>query len=410
MSKRILILCESIAPPAFSPRVLTLAEYLQQNGWECEILTEECAEQPFHSDICPIHQMPIYNNLVVDKLFWGKDKALYRFAKQKLQIETFDIIFCSSYYYFPLYAAHLLSQEYHIPLAIDLRDIAEQWGDEVYFTRTITSLKKLNYWIGKLYEHRQLRMRNKVLHSADIVTSVSPWHQQLLAQHNSNTHLIYNGYDANIFIPKNLSCKLFYITYLGKLYSTKLRDPRLLFEGLKQLIKEKKIDTTVVRVLFHTDPKAMMEIKELGSQYHITNILDVEGYIPRQEILPIMHQSSILLVLTTKSTKNGTHGIMGTKFFENIGVEKPILCVRSDEECLAEAIDKSNAGLAATNVEEVKAFVLEKYQEWKQNGFTHQQVVNKEQFTRQHEAAQFEQLFIDTLNIRSANNCSSKTR
>ena len=62
------------------------------------------------------------------------------------------------------------------------------------------------------------------------------------------------------------------------------------------------------------------------------------------------------------------------------------------------------------SLEEVKAFVLEKYQEWKQNGFTHQQVVNKEQFTRQHEAAQFEQLFIDTLNIRSANNCSSKTR
>jgi hypothetical protein len=85
---------------------------------------------------------------------------------------------------------------------------------------------------------------------------------------------------------------------------------------------------------------------------------------------------------------------MGTKFFENIGIEKPVLCVRSDEECLADAIEKTHAGLAATNVEEVKAFIVEKYQEWKQNGFTHQAVVNKQQFTRQYEAQQFEKLFI----------------
>lgn len=397
MSKRVLIVCEAIAPPAFSPRVLTLAEYLQQNGWHCEILTEQCAEKPFQSDICPIHQMPVYSNLIADKLFYGKDKALYRYAKQQLNISTFDIIFCSSYYYFPLYAAHLLSQEYHIPLAVDLRDIAEQWGDEAYFTRKITPFKKLNYLIGKLYEHRQLRMRNNVLRKADIVTSVSPWHKQLLAQYNTNTHLIYNGYDANMFVPQNIACKQFCITYLGKLYSTLLRDPRLLFEALRQLIAEQQLDPAVVRVLFHTDPKGVQEIQELGKEYHITEILDINGYIPRQEILPVMYQSSILLVLTTLSTPNGTHGIMGTKFFENIGIEKPILCVRSDEECLADAIEKTHAGLAATNVEEVKAFVLEKYHEWQTQGYTRQYVVNKEQFTRQHEAAQFEKLFIETI-------------
>ena len=141
----------------------------------------------------------------------------------------------------------------------------------------------------------------------------------------------------------------------------------------------------------------MQEIQALGAQYHIQDILSVQGYVPRKDILPIMHASSILLVLTTQSTSNGTHGIMGTKFFENIGVEKPILCVRSDEECLANAIEKTNAGIAATQVEQVKEFVMEKYHEWQQKGYTRQAVVNKEQFTRQYEAAQFEQLFIETL-------------
>jgi hypothetical protein len=88
---------------------------------------------------------------------------------------------------------------------------------------------------------------------------------------------------------------------------------------------------------------------------------------------------------------------MGTKFFENIGVEKPVLCVRSDEECLAQVISQTQAGLAATDVEDVKAFVLEKYQEWKQNGYTRQNVTNKEQFTRQRQAEQFEQLFIECI-------------
>ena len=110
-----------------------------------------------------------------------------------------------------------------------------------------------------------------------------------------------------------------------------------------------------------------------------------------------MHYSSILLILTTSCKQNGTHGMMGTKFYEILGVEKPCLCLNSDEECLADAIEQTNAGLAATQVDEVKDFILTKYYEWLKNGYTRQAVVNKEQFTRQHEAAQFEQLFIQCI-------------
>jgi hypothetical protein len=122
-------------------------------------------------------------------------------------------------------------------------------------------------------------------------------------------------------------------------------------------------------------------------------VVDIQGYIPRAQIVEVMHQSSILLVLTTTSTPDGTHGIMGTKFFENMGVEKPVLCVRSDEECLAQVITETQAGLAATNVAQVKTFVLDKYQEWKQNGFTRQIAQHKELFTRQHQAQLFVEIF-----------------
>jgi glycosyltransferase involved in cell wall biosynthesis len=393
MSKQILILCEAIAPPAFTPRVLTLAQYLQHQGWQCTILTEECEQQAFNTDICPIYQMPAYHNLLADKLFYAKDQALYRYAVAHLDMSRFDLIFCSTYYYFPLLAAKQLAQRYHLPLVVDLRDIAEQWGNQPYFTRRLTPCKVLDYCIGKLYERKQLRLRNRILRFANAVTSVSPWHQQLLAQYNPHTHLIYNGYDEQHFVAKDVKTPFFQIAYLGKLYSTSLRDPRLLFAALKSLLAQGLIDPQLLRVRFHIDPDGQAQLHQLLQSYNLNQVIDIQGYIPRSEILDVMHQSSVLLVLTTQSTPQGTHGIMGTKFFENIGVEKPVLCVRSDEECLAQVIAQTNAGLAATTVEEVEHFLLNKYNEWLRNGYTRQAVTNKHLFSRQHQAEQFIHIF-----------------
>jgi glycosyltransferase involved in cell wall biosynthesis len=393
MSKQILILCEAIAPPAFTPRVLTLAQYLQHQGWQCTILTEECEQQAFNTDICPIYQMPAYHNLLADKLFYAKDQALYRYAVAHLDMSRFDLIFCSTYYYFPLLAAKQLAQRYHLPLVVDLRDIAEQWGNQPYFTRRLTPCKVLDYCIGKLYERKQLRLRNRILRFANAVTSVSPWHQQLLAQYNPHTYLIYNGYDEQHFVAKDVKTPFFQIAYLGKLYSTSLRDPRLLFAALQSLLAQGLIDPQLLRVRFHIDPDGQAQLHQLLQSYNLNQVIDIQGYIPRSEILDVMHQSSVLLVLTTQSTPQGTHGIMGTKFFENIGVEKPVLCVRSDEECLAQVIAQTNAGLAATTVEEVEHFLLNKYNEWLRNGYTRQAVTNKHLFSRQHQAEQFIQIF-----------------
>ena len=397
MPKRILILCEAIAPPAYSPRVLTLAQYLQDQGWQCTILTEECEQQAFDTDICTIHQMPAYHNLLADKLCYGKDKALYRYAVEKLDMANYDLIFCSTYYYFPLLAAQKLAQRYHLPLVVDLRDIVEQWGKESYFTRRLTPWKGLDYCIGKLYERKQLRMRNRVLKHADAVTSVSPWHKQVLAQYNERTHMIYNGYDEQLFVAKDVKSEVFQLAYLGKLYSTKLRDPRLLFAALRELLSEGQIDQEDLRVLFHVDEAGKGQLQELAQEYEINSVVDIQGYIPRAQIVDVMHESSILLVLTTQSTPEGTHGIMGTKFFENMGVEKPVLCVHSDEECLAQVITETQTGLAATEVDQVKDFVMDKYLEWKQKGYTRQRAQHKELFTRQHEAQQFEQLFLQCI-------------
>jgi hypothetical protein len=84
---------------------------------------------------------------------------------------------------------------------------------------------------------------------------------------------------------------------------------------------------------------------------------------------------------------------MTTKFFEAVGVEKPVLCVKSDEGCLAQVINETNAGLSAKTEEEVMEFITEKYNEWQKNGFTRQNVRNKEYFCRENQANQFIEIF-----------------
>jgi glycosyltransferase involved in cell wall biosynthesis len=397
MNKRILILCEAIAPPAYSPRIITLVEWLQAHGWHCEIATEMDDDTAWESTVCKVHQMPTYRRLVADKVLGAKEKAFVKYIQQHIDVNSFDLIFCGSYYYFPLQAAKRLAEIYRLPLVVDLRDITEQWGKLDYYTRRFTGIQCIDRIAKGLYTYINTQKRNHVLRGATAVTTVSPWHQRTLAQYNPNTHLIYNGYDAHTFYPKTLVIESFDITFIGKYYSHYQDCPRLLFAALQSLIATNQIAVDEVKVHFYTNAVGQADFAKLAKEYTLDNVVRVHNYIPRSEIVDRMHHSSIMLVLTTPIKQYGTHGMMGTKFYEILGVEKPCLCLNSDEECLAEAIKNTHAGLAATHVEDVKAFILEKYQEWKANGYTHQLVINKEQFTRQHEAEQFEQVFLQCI-------------
>ena len=219
MNKRSLILCEAIAPPAYSPRIITLVEYLQSQGWHCEIATEMDNDTTFQSNNCTLHQMPTYHNLVADKLFGAKERAFFNYICQHIDVASFDLILCASYYYFPLQTAARLAKRYHLPLIVDLRDISEQWGTLDFYTRAFTGQVTIDTIVKRLYTFVNRKQRNRVLHAANAVTTVSPWHQQLLSQWNSNTHLIYNGYDATTFYPQDIPSHTFDITFIGKYYA-----------------------------------------------------------------------------------------------------------------------------------------------------------------------------------------------
>ena len=85
---------------------------------------------------------------------------------------------------------------------------------------------------------------------------------------------------------------------------------------------------------------------------------------------------------------------MTTKLFEAIGTQKPVLCVRSDEDCLERCISKSGIGVAARTADEAERFLLEQFGQWKEKGFTRAAVTPQamELYSRRNQTGQFAEL------------------
>lgn len=395
----ILILTDPFGPPSFAPRMRHLATNLSKKGWKVSVCTEQMPGVDFQTTDFELFQMPYYSantgikhniQWLLDKLFNLKEKRFLSFVTRHVTPADYDWILCSTFSDFPLRTAYLLSQKQGIPLAVDLRDIVEQWGD--------TSYTSGHHLIQRLfrhcYEYRALRLRNKVIQVAQFVTTVSPWHKQTIQPYHPQTHLIYNGFDANDLIPVFEQTPQFIISYTGRIYDFRLRDPRPLFKAIRLLLEAHPQIRKTLSVQFYIEPDCHRQVWEAIQHEHIEDVCQIESFIPPYEAMQRMRQSAIGLILTNKPSKHGPFGIMTTKFFEILGLEKPALCIPSDEGVLSEVINLTHAGLASGDVFAIRDFIFSQYQDWLKQGYTHQKVRNKELFTRQHQAQQFEQLFL----------------
>ncbi len=393
MQKHLLIVTDAF-PPAFAPRMGNLCKFL--GGFDITVVTPDADLQNWPMDLpqnVTVHRFGLVSKFAIVNLFYKlcnyafslDDRRLYAKAKCALAGQKFDIVLCASFYIFPLLCGAKMAKQLQIPLVVDLRDIVEQYAQPVGFQK-ITSFFKLR-WLNRW-------RRNRLLRSADAVTTVSPWHVAELQKYNSHIRLIYNGFDAAEFYPSVVKSDKFTITYTGRLLGGAYRNPTLFFEAMRELCTDEKFRENVC-VRWFVDADSARQILALAQQFGIGGCTELNALVSAKEIPDILRASSVVLVLTEKSTANGPHGIMTTKFFEALGCEKPVLCVRSDEGCLAEVICQTNAGVAATNVAEVEQFLREKYAEWQQNGYTHQSVnqAEKEKFSRQTQAQQFAEIF-----------------
>ncbi len=395
--KRLLLICDAF-PPAFAPRMGNLCKFL--HGFNITVVAPDADLQKWPMDLpqnVTVHRFGLTSKFAAVNLFYKlcnyafslDDRRLYAKASRALAGQKFDIVLCASFYIFPLLCGAKMAKKLQIPLVVDLRDIVEQYAQPVGLQRVagFFKLRWLNRW-----------RRNRLLRSVDAVTTVSPWHVAELQKYNSHIRLIYNGFDADEFYPNAVKTDKFVITYTGRLLGGAYQNPTLFFEAMRTLCKEAKFREDVC-VRWFVDGDSERQILSLTQQFDLGDCTELNALVSATEIPNILRASSVVLVLTEKSTANGPHGVMTTKFFEALGCEKPVLCVRSDEGCLAEVVSQTNAGVAATNVEQVEQFICEKYAEWQQLGCTHQAVNQEEKakFSRQTQAQQFAEIFCNLM-------------
>lgn len=362
--KRFLVVSDPPAAPGYLPRVRFLCEYLVRKGYDVTLLTEEYQPLPFPHHY-PIETIKMYTGGTFDwfvKTVWTllTDWHNRAFAKKAIIHPPYDMVICSAFSDFPLGAAQRIAQNLHVPLLCDIRDLDEQVENSRYQYHHRT------WWtmpFRRLYRAIHIRRRNKVLRAADYITTVSPWHVGFIKQFNPNVHVLYNGFDDKQFYPEDIRTDQFTISYIGSLFEW--QQPAL--------------------------AKVRRVVEALNSRYPSIHIrLDIHtpqsSPVPHNQLGDAIRKSSIMLVLTSPDT----HGMLTTKFYEALGCGKPVLCVPSDQGALADLMAYTNAGLATDDETQMARFLLDKYQEWQQNGFTRQNVQHREQFARD---AQYDQYY-----------------
>jgi len=420
--KNILILCDAF-PPAFNPRMGYLCKYLPEYGWNPIIVTEYSPQKVFNNlskseDIKYINffwrNNGKLNNLkylfiFFAELFVNYKNIIFKRTSEKLikQHNISMILSSVSWRAFPALTAKWLSKKYNIPYIVDCRDIYEQFPNCEYTSKFFLKSSFLSNMINFIVQKKYKIQRNKLLRKANAVTTVSEWHKSKLLKYNKKSSLIFNGFDDEFFNFERIEKKTFNITYTGRIESEAVKDPSLFFEAISYLSEKKMITSEKVRLQFYLLNQSSKDIIiKLAEKHHVTNFIDIFDSVSNEKIPAILNESSILLLLSNRSVGEKTpKGIMGTKTFEYLAVEKPVLCVRNDEDCLEKTIKLANAGVSASNKDDVEKFILEKYNEWKINGFTHQNI-NKQyikQFSRKFQAEQFVALFEEMLEVNRAN-------
>ena len=397
MIKNILIVTDCF-PPNFAPRMGALSSNLKNMGINVTVISEDNSEKHYNLPHLPkdiyrynyqasLSKVKYYLKTAVNLVYDHKSRAFYKRFSSAIKGGKFDLVLCSTFNEFPLSLAYRISRKLNIPLVCDMRDLIEQFGD-IQYSHTAFSSNAFNRFFASLLRGKRIRKRNFVLSKAAAVTTVSPWHKEFLSKINSNVHLIYNGYSSDIFYPQEKISSTFDIIYTGRFLDSNTDSLNMLFSAVEEL------DIKDLRLVWYTDSKSGGTIKKALEKYpKCMECAEINDMVSIQEVPNLLAESSVVLVLNYNSEANHTKGIMTTKFFEAVGVEKPVLCVRGDDGCLSQVIGETNAGVAAKDDAQIKDFIREKYNEWQKNGFTRQNIRNKEYFCRENQAKQFIEIF-----------------
>ena len=290
--------------------------------------------------------------------YWHE--SAFKEASKIMDEEEIDAIISSSWPITCHTIAKDLKEKQDIAWIADLRDL---WNLNPYVSHTYVR----NYF--------EKRLELKTFENADALTTTTSLAAETLATLHPMSKIvpILSGYDKDDFkfleelvskkddSSSDFSEKLKFI-YAGSLYGGK-RDPNYLFEAIRQLEDENKLDASKISIEFYGDS---IGLEEIAKRYGLLDIVHIGGKIAHEEVLKKQLNSDVLLLISWDDEKEKM--FIPGKIYEYFALKKPVLSIGHKEGSLKDLIEETKVGYHVSSLESTKKALLDIYNEFIEKG------------------------------------------
>jgi glycosyltransferase involved in cell wall biosynthesis len=292
------------------------------------------------------------NMIVPDpRVFWVRPSV--KFLTTFLTDNNIDVVITTG----PPHSMHLigLALKKRLPSLkwiADFRDPWSQWGllDSLSVSRPVRRVHE--------------RLERRVLQSADVVTSITPFYvRQFATIGKREVLLLTNGYDEDDFRDFHVRrASKFFIRHIG-IVNEKC-DPRGFMKAVAAIVKEDPVFAADVAVEFIGEVNVGFR-NHVNSDQVLTTLTTFIPGVPHRELLS-MYESSALLVLVLVGYKDA-EGYMPGKMFEYIATGIPVVGVGPVDGDAAALLRDSGAGTMVDGNDDagIRARIKSVYGNWK---------------------------------------------
>lgn len=268
------------------------------------------------------------------RYLWVKPSV--RYLKKYIRDHQIDTIVTSG----PPHSLHLIGLQLKKELNLTwLADFRDPWTTIGYHKAL-----KLSRYAEK--EHKKLE--REVLNFADtIIVTSKTTKAEFEAITSKPIEVITNGYDVEN-VGKQVLDEKFTLAHIGSFLSD--RNPKLLWEVLRELIEEKEDFKSHFQLKLIG--KISQEILDAITQHNLYDFVNNLGYVSHKEALEHQRKSQVLLLIEINSPE--TKSIIPGKVFEYLVSERPIIAIGPKDSDFAEIIASTNTGVFFTYDEKDK--------------------------------------------------------
>jgi hypothetical protein len=219
-----------------------------------------------------------------------------------------------------------------------------------------------------VFEPFQHWCNKQILKKANIVTTVADGLAKNLTRYTSKVKVLRNSIDSKDLIFEKKPFERFTISYTGSMYGDTYRF-EILLEIIQKLINLNILNKDNFQILYAG--KDTHTWLQWINRFGLTDYFESKGSISLTDAINIQRNSHLNLVFAT--AKPESTGQLSGKLYEYFAAKNPIIVlIEGIQDLEFETImDELNAGIVVYNHRshsELEAFVLEKFNQWKDIG------------------------------------------